>query len=94
MSMGKLTAVAYNVQVTAHLAECARVGAFMTDDDVLAHYLNSLDVSRFQEVLTTVYTKRSMIKEHCGDMARLKIFLNRRAPTENNDGEEFDFEER
>ena len=38
MSMGKLTAVAYNVQVTAHLAECA--SAYMTEDDILFHFLN------------------------------------------------------
>ena len=29
MSMGKLTAVAYNVQVNAHLAESARVGVYL-----------------------------------------------------------------
>ena len=91
--MGKLTAVAYNAQVTAHHEECARVGAYMTEDDVLAHYLNSLSVSRYQEVLTAVNAKRSMIKEHYGDMARLNIFLNKQVPKENNDGEEFDYEE-
>ena len=44
MSMGKLTAVAYNVQVNAHLAECARCGVHFVEDDVRTHYLNSLDV--------------------------------------------------
>ena len=60
MSMGKLTAVAYNVQVNAHLAECARCGVHFVEDDVLTHYLNSLDVSRFLEVLTAVNSRRSI----------------------------------
>ena len=45
--MIELIVVAYNVQVNVHLAECARVGVVMAADDVLAHFLNPLDVSRF-----------------------------------------------
>ena len=60
MTMGKMTALAHNVQVTNLLAECVRVGVVMDDGDILSHYLTSLDTTRFQEVLTEVNTKRTI----------------------------------
>ena len=57
----------------------------------MTHYLNLLDVSRFQEILTAVNTRRSIHQEHYTDMARIKDFLNQRGA----EGEEvFDYEER
>ena len=47
MTMGKMTAAAYNVQVTNHLAECVRVGAKMSYEDILSHFLTSLIATRF-----------------------------------------------
>ena len=92
MSMGKLTAVAYNVQVNAHLAEWARVGVVLAEDDVLTRFFNSLDVSRFQEVLTAVNTRHSIYQESYGDMSRLRDFLNR--GREEGGGHGFDYDER
>ena len=77
MSMGKPTAVTYIVQVTAHLAECARASAKMSEEDILSHFLNSLDASRFREVLTIVITRRSVYQEDYADVSRLRDFLNR-----------------
>ena len=71
MSMGKMTALAYNVQVTNHLAECVRVGVVMDDDDTLSHYLTTLDTTRVQEVLTEVNTKRTNHVEHHGVMSNV-----------------------
>ena len=69
--MGKMTPAAYNVQVTAHLAECLRVGAVMTDGGILSHYLTSLDSTRFREVFAEVNTKRTMHAEYHGDQQEL-----------------------
>ena len=60
MTMGKMTALAYNVQVTNHLAECVREGVVMDNDDILSHYLTSLNTTGFQEVLAEVNTKRTI----------------------------------
>ena len=40
----------------------------MDDDDILSHYLTSLDTTHFQEVLTEVNTKRTIHVEYHGVM--------------------------
>ena len=66
----------------------------MTEDDILSHFLNALDVSRFQEVLTETNTCRCMRKEHDGDMTRLTDFLDARVTGDNVNGALLYYEER
>ena len=40
----------------------------MTDDDIVSHYLTSLDSTRFPEVCTEVNTKPTMHAEYRGDL--------------------------
>ena len=40
MTMGEMTGVAFNVQVTNHLAEYVRAGVVMAEDDILSHFFS------------------------------------------------------
>ena len=46
--MGKMTAVAYNNQVSNHLAECDRVGVIMDNDDILSHQAGLVSLTRVE----------------------------------------------